>query len=158
MSSIYSVERFFKNNGLDWSIEIEKELCRIGVEYVEHIKLVSSDEWDSLFTNSSIVIKRLATKVYNDHLKGGEINPQKCAIELGINSYPANGSPVPQIFYRQTSSRSTSVGNQPQIKSGGVLESSLVLTMTALSVRHLSPKPWGAPRLKNVSQIPIFFG
>ena len=33
----------------------------------------------------------------------------------------------------------------------------LVLTMTALSVRHLSPKPGGAPHLKNVSQIPIFF-
>lgn len=89
------MERFFKNNGLDWSIEIEKELCRIGVECVEHIKLVSSDEWDSLFTNSSIVIKRLATKVYNDHLKGGEINPQKCAIELGINN-AASASKTPQ--------------------------------------------------------------
>ena len=34
----------------------------------------------------------------------------------------------------------------------------LVLTVTALSVRHLSPKPGGPPHLKNVSQIPIFFG
>ena len=34
----------------------------------------------------------------------------------------------------------------------------LVLTMTALSVRHLSPRPGGAPHSKNVSQIPIFFG
>ena len=34
----------------------------------------------------------------------------------------------------------------------------LVLTVTALSVRHLSPRPGGAPHLKNVSQIPIFFG
>jgi len=34
----------------------------------------------------------------------------------------------------------------------------LMLYVTALSVRHLSPKPGGAPHLKNVSQIPIFFG
>ena len=34
----------------------------------------------------------------------------------------------------------------------------LLLAMTALSVRHLSPKSGRAPHLKNVSQIPIFFG
>ena len=32
----------------------------------------------------------------------------------------------------------------------------LMLYVTALSVRHLSPKPGGAPHLKNVAQIPPF--
>ena len=41
-----------------------------------------------------------------------------------VNSYPANGSTSHQNFHRQTSSHSTSAGIQPQIKSGGVLESS----------------------------------
>ena len=50
-----------------------------------------------------------------------------------INRNPANGSYMTRLFYMRTSSRSTSTGNQPQIKSSSVLKRSAHALQNILS-------------------------
>ena len=85
-----SVERFFKGNSLPWSTTIQQELCKFGVECVEHIKVLKLEEWIAVFPNPNVILKRIATKVHEDLLKDGEVDPKKCAIELGISNAVAS--------------------------------------------------------------------
>ena len=50
-----------------------------------------------------------------------------------VNRTPGTGPYMGQTFDRPTSGHCTSVGNQPQIKSGGVLESSAHALQNILS-------------------------
>ena len=83
---VYSIESFFKKNGLPWSTTIEQALLSNGIKCVEHIKLFNSDEFIDLFPKPiTKTDKRLATLVHADLLKTGDVDTKRCAIELGIN-------------------------------------------------------------------------
>lgn len=90
-----TVRLFFVGKGLSWTTAIESGLAEFDVKCVEHLKLLTDDEWDGLFIGSSIIVQRLAKKVFAALKESGDVDPNKCANELGINDAAAAVTPPP---------------------------------------------------------------
>lgn len=83
-----AVEYWFRSMTLPWNQEIEDFLDDKGVETVEHLKLLTKDQWIGLFSTAKDIVKLTAEKVYNDYLDE-EIDLKKCATELHLKPAPS---------------------------------------------------------------------
>ena len=56
----------------------------LDVTCVEHLKECTDEEWDNLFLEETVITRRVATRVFAGLKNDGELDPKKCASQLGI--------------------------------------------------------------------------
>ena len=83
-SDISAVGRWFLGNALPWSDGTESKLVTLGVTCVEHLKECTDEEWSNLFAAETTITRRVAKRVIAALKKEGELDPKKCAFQLGI--------------------------------------------------------------------------
>ena len=71
-------------NSLPWTDAIETQLLSMGVSCIEHLKECRIDEWNELFCCEPLIIKRVATRVFESFKLEGAFDPKKCASQLGM--------------------------------------------------------------------------
>ena len=84
MSETSPLEVYFLGHGLSWNAKRASDLATLGVEVVEHLKMLRNNEFEKLFEDEPIIMKRLAMKVLGRLKATGDVDPKKCAAELGI--------------------------------------------------------------------------
>ena len=83
-SDISAVGRWFLGNALPWSNGTASKLVTLGVTCVEHLKECTHEEWSDLFAAETTITRRVAARVIAALKKEGELDPKKCAFQLGI--------------------------------------------------------------------------
>ena len=63
MSETSRLEVYFLGHGLSWNAKRASDLAMLGVEVVEHLKMLRKSEFEKLFEDEPIIMKRLAMKV-----------------------------------------------------------------------------------------------
>ena len=81
---ILFVGRWFMGNFLPWTDAIETQLLAMDVSCIEHLKECRIDEWNELFCCAPMIIKRVATRVFQPFKLKGAFDPKKCASQLGM--------------------------------------------------------------------------
>ena len=87
---------WFHSHGLPWTTTNELKLSGMGVECVEHFKLLQEDEWNALFVDQTIIIHSVALRVMNRLREEGEIDTKNCAKQAG-KSTPSAPIPLKKI-------------------------------------------------------------
>ena len=63
-------------NSLPWTDAIETQLLSMGVSCIEHLKECRIDEWNELFCCEPLIIKRVATRVFESFKLEGAFDPK----------------------------------------------------------------------------------
>ena len=82
------ISRWFEGNGRPCNTVIEQSLSFFGVDIVEHLKALKRHEWDGMFVDATIVLKRVATRVFNSLMAEGELDSKECVRQLGFGKAP----------------------------------------------------------------------
>jgi hypothetical protein len=96
-ASISAVGRWFLGNALPWSDGTATKLVTLGVTCVEHLKECTDEEWDNLFLEETVITRRVATRVFAGLKNDGELDPKKCASQLGIAQASCAPPPPPSV-------------------------------------------------------------
>ena len=78
-----TVEMWFKQRGLPWSTSVQTLLNEMGVEVIEHLKLIEKSKWSDLFKDQKYIVQQLALKTYEE-LHKEKVDVLKCATSLPI--------------------------------------------------------------------------
>jgi hypothetical protein len=135
-ANISAVGQWFLGNALPWSDGTATKLVTLGVTCVEHLKECTDEEWDNLFLEETVITRRVATRVFAGLKNDGELDPKKCASQLGIAQ--ASCAPPPLL----------SLSRRGRNKDDGT---SLKLTDLGITVKSISKATKKRIRLSTVA-------
>ena len=86
------IKKWMCAQGLKWDEDMEMNLSRHGISFVEQFKLLEVDEWNDLFSEATMIMQRHAQVVYKKLSETGRFDPTKCTIQHAIQE---DGGAVP---------------------------------------------------------------
>ena len=136
---------FLYRNGLPTNESVLGRMENFGLEFVEDIKLVSSDQWTSFFSDCSKMVQIKANTARDKFVSTGDHQPSKTTMSfkkrlIGIPT--KENEPMPSSYVSGSIAGVASVAASSDIQSTSVAASSDIQSSSAPSLStQLPPKP-----------------
>ena len=87
--NLSDVKRWFDDSSLPWDTLIKTYLFGLGLECVEHLKMLELIKINGMFQQHPPITHRISKRFFKDLKSSGKLYPKKCANELGVQKAAA---------------------------------------------------------------------